>query len=161
MPYRKTEKVKARLAAVRESIITAAIGIIAQRGMDAMNSENVAKRARIAVGTVFNHFPDMVELRAAIVAEVLSRDLAAIQGQSLPDAVDILYSRAHAGGRLSRAVLDCQGYRDALRHALEARGCARQQAGALIGAIRELVGIYERPVGKDALRAILGEYAMT
>ncbi|MGC4765951.1 TetR/AcrR family transcriptional regulator [Micromonospora sp. DT46] len=66
MVYRSTERVKARLSASRERIITAALEIMAEHGYAGCSVAAVAERAGMATGSVYRHFPT----KAALVAEV-------------------------------------------------------------------------------------------
>lgn len=79
MAYRKTEKVLAALAARRDLIIASAIDIMAKSGAEALTADAISERSEMSVGAIYLNFPDMVELRAAIVQEVLTRDLAVIR----------------------------------------------------------------------------------
>lgn len=79
MAYRKTEKVLAKLEAQRARFLAAGIDLIASNGMEALTVENVVFRAEAPVGLFYRYFPDKIELRAAIIAKLLSRDIAAIR----------------------------------------------------------------------------------
>ena len=52
----------------RESILKAARAVFADQGIDAQ-MDDVAKRAKVGVGTVYRHFPTKEALRDAIVRE--------------------------------------------------------------------------------------------
>lgn len=79
MAYRETEKVIASREAKRSLIIASAIDIIAKHGIEALNTGSVAERAGMALGVIYKHFPDKNEVLAAVVAQRLALDLAAIR----------------------------------------------------------------------------------
>src|SRR5215216_2004663 len=79
MAYRRTEKVKQRLAARRATIIAAASALAARRWMAAVQIAPVAERAGIAAGTVYRYFPSKTELVAALVAAVAEREIVALE----------------------------------------------------------------------------------
>ena len=66
MPYRPTEKTRARLAAVRETILDAAMAQLAEGGYASASVVTVARRAGVATGTVYRHFPSKSDLFAEV-----------------------------------------------------------------------------------------------
>src|SRR3954468_4151965 len=70
MPYRPTERTKARKAETRERIVSAALQQLADGGYPSASVQAVARRAGVATGSVYRHFPSKSEL----FAEVLRRD---------------------------------------------------------------------------------------
>jgi AcrR family transcriptional regulator len=64
MPYRPTPRTEARRAAARESIVRAAIDQLADGGYASASVQAIARRAGIATGTVYRHFPSKSELFA-------------------------------------------------------------------------------------------------
>src|SRR5436309_15182535 len=56
----------------REAVIAAAKKLFADRGLDAQMPD-VAKAAKVGVGTVYRHFPTKDDLIAALVAERFER----------------------------------------------------------------------------------------
>lgn len=79
MAYRKTESVLAEIAGRKTKIVNAAIAVISKHGAAALTSDRVAIRAKVSVGLIYRHFPDMDELRAHIFALLLARDLDLIR----------------------------------------------------------------------------------
>ncbi|MGE0750608.1 MAG: helix-turn-helix domain-containing protein [Variibacter sp.] len=79
MAYRRTEKVKQRLAARRDAIVAAAEALAAEGGMAAVQIAPVAARAGIAAGTVYRYFPSKTELVEALVAAAAEREIAAMR----------------------------------------------------------------------------------
>jgi AcrR family transcriptional regulator len=85
----------------RERIIKAARHVFADRGLDAQ-MDDVAKRAKVGVGTVYRHFPTKEALIDALVAEAFERLLvvAKEQAQRDDDAWDALVTTLWAGAEI-------------------------------------------------------------
>src|SRR6202167_5109102 len=79
MPYRRTENVARRLAARHAAIIAAARGAASEGGMAAVQIAPVAQRAGIAAGTVYRYFPGKTDLVAALLGELLVREIGALR----------------------------------------------------------------------------------
>jgi len=79
MPYRRTENVVRRLAAREQAILTAALSLAGEGGMEAVQIAAVAKRANIAAGTVYRYFPSKTDLIGDVIAAVLEREIAAMR----------------------------------------------------------------------------------
>jgi len=69
MPYRPTERTEARKAATRSAIVSAALDQVAVGSYASAGMQPVARRAGVAVGTVYRHFPS----KGALFAEVFRR----------------------------------------------------------------------------------------
>lgn len=166
MPYRRTEKVNARLAERREDILQAATEIVRRDGMGALTTDAVAARVGLAVGTIYLYFADKVELVAAIAAARLAGDLTAIAkvADCAPDpiaglkaAVKVLVHRYASDTRLAVAILNVPAYRVGLRRNIERKIAAAVrlhlipesnptiQAEAILGAIGAVTAFGERP----------------
>ncbi|GAB2731390.1 TetR/AcrR family transcriptional regulator [Kitasatospora kifunensis] len=78
--YRKTPAVQARLDAQRETVLTAATELLAERGYAACSVAAVAERAGIATGSVYRSFPSKAELVAELFRTVVGREVAAVHG---------------------------------------------------------------------------------
>jgi AcrR family transcriptional regulator len=65
---------------VNEAILDAAEQVSAEVGVAATSLQAVAKRAGVAVGTIYNHFEDREELFAAVFARRREELLAALDG---------------------------------------------------------------------------------
>lgn len=78
MPYRPTDRTRARLAAAREIIVQAAEQQLAEGGCASTSMAAVSRRAGVATGTVYRHFPS----RSDLLAEVFRRAGAA-EGEAL------------------------------------------------------------------------------
>jgi len=114
MAYRRTEKVRRRLAARHAAIITAARGLAAERGIGAVQIAPIAQRAGIAAGTVYRYFPSKTEMVAALVQAVSEREITAMRRaadqapgplSALAAAIATFAARALAQRRLAWAVL--------------------------------------------------------
>jgi AcrR family transcriptional regulator len=66
MPYRPTERTRARLAAARETVVGAAVAQLAEGGYASASVVTVARRAGVATGTVYRHFPSKSDLFAEV-----------------------------------------------------------------------------------------------
>src|ERR687891_883732 len=75
MPYRPTERTEARKAATRERVVTAALAQVAEGGFASAGVQVVARRAGVAVGTVYRHFPSKAELFAEVFRRASQREL--------------------------------------------------------------------------------------
>ena len=76
-------------ALFRNAILDAAEEVIADRGFHAARIQDIAECARIAVGTVYNHFRTKEDVLRALLeerSEALCRELAPAQGE--PDSFD-------------------------------------------------------------------------
>lgn len=114
MPYRRTERVEARLADNRVRILQAARQLVAESGFREVQISSVASAAGVAVGTVYRYFPTKAELFAEIVRSVSQREIDVLRdiadsggpaSERLTAAVRAFASRALRGRRLACAVL--------------------------------------------------------
>lgn len=151
MAYRKTEKVLAHLEARRAGIIAAAIDVIAKSGMEGLTTDAIAERGAIAVGLIYKYFPDKTELLAAVVAQLLARDLAAVKEcGTLSDAIPVFFNRICSNYRLMSAIGQVPAYREGIRREfarlIRATGTESPTilAAAVYGAIFEAAGIGPR-----------------
>src|ERR1700710_452156 len=65
MPYRPTERTEAKRVETRERIVRAALDLVALGGYREAQVAAVAKRAEVATGTVYRHFPSKADLLTA------------------------------------------------------------------------------------------------
>jgi AcrR family transcriptional regulator len=112
--YRPTEKTEARRTRTRARIVRAALELVARGGYREAQVAAVAKRAEVATGTVYRHFPSKAELltevfRVASQREVDAVARAADEATGAPErlaaAVDTFARRALRGRRLAWALL--------------------------------------------------------
>lgn len=75
MPYRPTERTEQRRAQVRERIVAAAMDQLASGGYASASIQAVAKRAEIATGSVYRHFPSKSDLFAEVFRRASSREM--------------------------------------------------------------------------------------
>jgi AcrR family transcriptional regulator len=75
MPYRPTERTRARLAAARERIVAAALTQLAEGGYASASVVAVARRAGVATGTVYRHFPSKGDLFAEVFRRAAQREV--------------------------------------------------------------------------------------
>ena len=75
MPYRPTERTRARLAAARERIVDAALTQLAEGGYASASVVAVARRAGVATGSVYRHFPSKGDLFAEVFRRASQREV--------------------------------------------------------------------------------------
>src|ERR671925_1252885 len=143
MPYRQTLRTEARKLATREAIVDAALAQVAAGGYASASVQAVARRARVAVGTVYRHFPSKGDLFAEVFRRASQRELDVVVEVSADDgrpaseriaaAVEAFCRRALAGPLLAYApiaepvdpAVESErlrlriGYRDAFARVLE------------------------------------------
>ncbi len=71
--------------ATRQALLDAAEQMFADKGVDGARIEDIAGRAGVAVGTIYNYFGDSTELLCALIDE-RRRDLIARLDQAMADA---------------------------------------------------------------------------
>jgi AcrR family transcriptional regulator len=87
MAYRPTERTRARAAAVRERVVTAALEQMAEGGYASASMVAVARRAGVATGSVYRHFPSKGDLFAEAFRRAAQREvdvLVALGHRSMP-----------------------------------------------------------------------------
>jgi len=115
MAYRPTERTEARRRATRERIVAAAHELIAHGGYREASVAAVARRAGVATGSVYRHFPGKAELFAEVFRRASQREVdataaaaAAAQdgvGERIALAVETFARRALRGRRLAWALI--------------------------------------------------------
>jgi AcrR family transcriptional regulator len=78
VPYRRTPRVEARLSASRERILSAALAIVAEHGYAGCSVSAVARRAGVATGSVYRHFPAKTDLVAEVFRTASQREVDAV-----------------------------------------------------------------------------------
>jgi AcrR family transcriptional regulator len=115
MPYRATERTEAHRAQTRAQIVRAAHELIARGGYRAASIAAVARRAQVATGSVYRHFPSKAELFAEVFRNASQREVDAVAAAAsdttrpaparIAAAVEVFAERALAGRRLAWALL--------------------------------------------------------
>ena len=82
MPYRPTERTRARLAVARERIVDAALDQLAEGGYASASVVSVARRAGVATGTVYRHFPSKADLFAEVFRRASQREVDVLRGMT-------------------------------------------------------------------------------
>jgi AcrR family transcriptional regulator len=75
MPYRPTDRTRARLAAARERIVDAALDQLAEGGYASASVVAIARRAGVATGSVYRHFPSKADLFAEVFRRASQREV--------------------------------------------------------------------------------------
>lgn len=114
MAYRKTDKVTARLADTRRSILDAARDLVAEGGFAAVQMTEVAKKAGVATGTLYRYFSSKEALCRQVFREVSAREMGMLAeiasgdepaGERLVQVLRTFAGRAVRGRRLAYALL--------------------------------------------------------
>jgi AcrR family transcriptional regulator len=75
VPYRPTERTRARLAAARERIVEAGLQQLAEGGYASASVVAVARRAGVATGSVYRHFPSKGDMFAEVFRRAAQREV--------------------------------------------------------------------------------------
>ncbi|MGI5230838.1 TetR/AcrR family transcriptional regulator [Actinoallomurus sp. CA-142502] len=114
MPYRRTPRVEARLSASRERILSAAVAIVAEHGYAGCSVAAVARRAGVATGSVYRHFPAKADLVAEVFRTTSRREVDAVAravalestaAEAIAAVVETFAGRALRGPRMAYALL--------------------------------------------------------
>jgi AcrR family transcriptional regulator len=112
MPYRETERTRARAADARERILRAAHDQLAAGGYASASMAALARRAGVATGSVYRHFPSKADLLAEVFRRAASREVEAVAAAGGDDApariaaaVEVFVRRALAEPRRAFALL--------------------------------------------------------
>lgn len=101
-----------RIEDAKDRLLAAGLSLFALRGSERVNTNAIAKRARLAVGTFYAYFPD----KHALLREIQNRTVAALRAARIeatrvagadPDA----QVRASAGAAVAFAENHAQAYR--------------------------------------------------
>jgi AcrR family transcriptional regulator len=105
VPYRATQKTEATRLADRERVVRAAQALVAKGGFRSVAISDVARRARMAVGSVYRHFPSKAELFAEVFRRASGHEVqvTAQAGATRARAVDQV---AHAMATFARRALE-------------------------------------------------------
>jgi AcrR family transcriptional regulator len=77
MPYRPTERTEQRKAEARERIVISALDQLAEGGYASATIQAIAKRAGVATGTIYRHFPSKSDLFAEVFRRAAQREVEA------------------------------------------------------------------------------------
>lgn len=77
----------ARATATRELLIDATEALLREGGLAAVTTQNVARRAGVAEGTIYRHFESRDELIVRALRERLRGDFATIDARGVPEAM--------------------------------------------------------------------------
>src|SRR6476646_9256396 len=68
-----------RRAANRDAIVAGTLSLVAEGGWAAASMHDVARRAGVATGSLYRHFPSKGDLLAEVFAEASSREQAIVR----------------------------------------------------------------------------------
>jgi AcrR family transcriptional regulator len=137
----------------RARILAAAEEVFAEQGAGA-STEEVARRAGVAIGTVFRHFPTKDDLLAAIMKELASRfagEVETLAQQEDPAALFAFFSRVVEQASAKRTVVELLDVDIQVGHQLQTM---RAAIGALL-ACAQKGGVVREGVQLDEVMALL------
>jgi AcrR family transcriptional regulator len=188
MAYRPTERTRARAAAARERIVAAALDQLAEGGYASASMVTVARRAGVATGSVYRHFPSKADLFAEVFRRASQREVDVLvelghRSMPLPERlaawVDAFVHRALAEPVRAYALIAepvdpaveaerlrfRRAYADLFARALEELPHPRPElaAAAIVGGLAEaLLGPLAQPdADADALTAGLQSFVLS
>jgi AcrR family transcriptional regulator len=85
MAYRPTERTEQRKAQAREAIVAAALDQLADGGYASATVQTVARRAAVATGTVYRHFPSTAQLFAEVFRRASGHEMDVFAQASVDD----------------------------------------------------------------------------
>src|SRR4051812_36809758 len=104
-----------RRAATRDAIVAGTLSLVSEGGYAAASMHDVARRAGVATGSLYRHFPSKGELLARVFTEAAGRELALVRDiasdadrapvERLAAAVEAFARRALAAPRLAYALM--------------------------------------------------------
>jgi AcrR family transcriptional regulator len=110
-PTRRAE----RRAATRDAIVAGTLSLVSEGGWEAASMHDVARRAGVATGSLYRHFPSKGDLLAEVFAEAAGRELAIVRDiasdesraplDRLAAAIEAFAHRANAAPTLAYALL--------------------------------------------------------
>ncbi|AEW98807.1 transcriptional regulator, TetR family (plasmid) [Streptantibioticus cattleyicolor NRRL 8057 = DSM 46488] len=83
-----------------DALLRAAEEVFSERPVDEVTVEEIAGRAGVAVGSIYNHFGSKTGLHAAVVARALAADQDYMDGAYLPERSPVAQIRAAADAYL-------------------------------------------------------------
>ena len=99
MPYRPTERTRARAEQRRETVLRAASEVVAEAGWRGTTVAAVARAAKVSHGNVYTHFPD----KAALLGETFRR-LAERERRAVAEATSAVASATDTTGTTEAGV---------------------------------------------------------
>lgn len=133
---------QARAQATRDAILEAAAQIIGREGLDGFNTNAVADRAGVSIGSLYQYFANKDALMAALIrrqqarqAETLSAEVAQGPGETLAATVRRLVRAAmqhHRDDSLLATAIDHEEARLPMRAELEAN---LHEGGRMLGGL--------------------------
>jgi AcrR family transcriptional regulator len=176
VPYRPTPLTESKAADARERIVRAALDQLAEGGYASAGVAIVARRAGVATGSVYRHFPSKADLFAEVFRRAAQREVDAVAAaEDVASAVEVFVRRAFRAPARAYALIA-----EPVDPAVEAERLRFRRAyadifaaligdeegivsAALVGALAEaLVGpLARRDVGEDALVTTLKDFCLS
>ncbi len=106
MAYRETERTRARAAGTRERIVRAGIEQLGEGGYASATVQAVARRAGVATGSVYRHFPSKGDLLGEVFRRASQKEIDALAtAPSVAEAVERFVRRALAAPQRAYALI--------------------------------------------------------
>ena len=105
MPYRPTPRTEAQRLATRERIVHAALDQLAEGGYSSASVQAVARRAGVATGSVYRHFPSKGDLFAEVFRRASQRELDVVAELAADDGRPVHEHIAAAAEAFARRAL--------------------------------------------------------
>lgn len=135
---------QARSRATWEAIVEAAARIVAERGLAGFNTNAVAERAGVSIGSLYQYFPNKDALMVALIARQQDRQATrlevaaqALGEQSLETIVRALVRTGMQHHREDALFASAIDHEEARLPVAEAVGAAEDRGGAVIRALFE------------------------
>lgn len=152
MVYRRTAREQARLDAVRDRIVAAAVDLVRDGGWAALSMAAVASEAGVATGTVYRHVSDKDQLSTEAFRRAAGHELQVVR-RAVSGSADTATARIEAGLRAFAS--------RALAAPRLARALLTEPAGTTVEAERIHHRAGYREVFAEALRDGIAEGAFT
>jgi AcrR family transcriptional regulator len=104
-----------RRAATRDAIVAGTLSLVAEGGWAAASMHDVARRAGVATGSLYRHFPSKGDLLAEVFADAAGRELAIVRDiatdearpplERLGAAIEAFAHRANSAPQLAYALM--------------------------------------------------------
>jgi AcrR family transcriptional regulator len=104
-----------RRAATRDAIVAGTLSLVAEGGWAAASMHDVARRAGVATGSLYRHFPSKGDLLAEVFADAAGREQAVVREidtdaarpplERLAAAIEVFAHRANAAPTLAYALM--------------------------------------------------------
>lgn len=166
MSYDRTEIIEAAMRSRHEAIVNATLAAICKYGVAQVGVREISKCGKFSAGLIYKQFPDIPELVATAIAQLLARDLGAMRLAASREKDAVRGFAAALGAllaqwdniRLVHAMIGSPVYRNAMRQELDRLlkptiSGARERANAAAAVLGALYGLQDGDGGTARTRA--------